>query len=288
LGDTTITPNEVKHAYTNLFPDIAFKYRLNEQVQLRFAFSTAIARPGFNQITAARSIDLQNAIPIVTEGNPELRPTIGRNIDLYASYFLPQDGILSAGVFYKKFQDYVSNGEITSTTTPGFVGVPIKLQTYQNIGSAHVYGLELQYDQHFIFLPGLMSGLGFEGNLTWLSSRGEVRPGEFMTLPQTSPFSANAAALYDKGPFHLKLAAAYVSTNLWVVGADPTTDVYSQPRLRLDFGGSYDINDRVQIYIDAKNLTNTHLKFTYTKSTDFPIQNEFYDSDVLFGVRVTL
>lgn len=287
-GATTVTPNEVTHAYTNLFPDIALKYRFNEQFQLRFAFSTAIARPGFNQITAARSIDLQNAIPIVTQGNPELRPTIGRNIDVYASYFLPQDGILSAGVFYKHFQDYVSNGEITSTTTPGFVGVPIKLQTYQNIGSAHVYGLELQYDQHFSFLPGLMSGLGFEGNLTWLRSQGQVRPGEFMTLPQTSPFSANAAALYDNGPLHLKLATAYVSTNLWVVGADPTTDVYSQPRLRLDFGGSYDINDRVQIYIDAKNLTNTHLKFTYTKSIDFPIQNEFYDSDVLFGVRIKL
>jgi|WetSurMetagenome_2_1015567.scaffolds.fasta_scaffold12611_2 TonB-dependent receptor len=288
LGDTTITPNSQTHNYTNVFPDLAFKYRYNDVLQFRIAFSTAIARPGFNQITAARTVDLQNAIPIVTQGNPDLKPTTGRSVDFYASYFLPHDGILSAGVFYKSFQDYISTQEVVSTTVPGFVGFPVDLTTYQNIGDAHVYGAELQYDQHFEFLPGMFSGLGFEGNLTLVRSRGQIRPGEFGALPQTSPFTANAAALYDKGPFHLKLAASYVSRNLWVVGGDVTTDQYSQPRFRLDFGSSYDINNRVQVYFDVKNITNTHLEFTYTKSKDFPIQNEFYDSDFLFGVRVKL
>ena len=175
---------------------------------------------------------------------------------------------------------------MVSTNVPGFVGQPVDITTFQNIGSAHVYGVEFQYDQHFDFLPGVFSGLGFEGNLTWLASKGQIRPGETGTLPQTSPFTANAAALYDKGRIHLKLAASYVSRNLWVVGGDTTTDQYSQPRLRLDFGSSYDVNDHVQVYFDVKNITNTHLEFTYTKSKDFPIQNEFYDSDFLFGVRV--
>jgi TonB-dependent receptor len=288
LGNTIITPNAVTHQYTNVFPDIAFKYRLNEQIQFRLAFSTAIARPGFNQITAARSIDLQNATPIITQGNPDLKPTLGRSFDFYASYFLPHGGILSAGLFYKSFSDYITSQEVLSTTVPGFIGQTVDLTTFQNIGSAHVYGTELQYDQHFDFLPGEFSGLGFEGNLTWLQSRGQIRPGEMGSLPQTSPFTFNAAVLYDKGPIHLKLASTYVSRNLWVVGGDPTTDQYSQPRFRLDFGSSYDINDRVQVYFDAKNITNTHLEFTYTKSKDFPVQNEFYDSDFLFGVRVKL
>ncbi len=288
LGNTIVTPNSQTHKYTNVFPDLAFKYRYNDVLQFRLAFSTAIARPGFNQITAARTVDLQNAIPIVTQGNPDLKPTIGRSVDFYASYFLPHDGILSAGVFYKSFQDYISTQEFVTTNVQGFIGQQVDLTTYQNIGDAHVYGTEIQYDQHFDFLPGMFSGLGFEGNLTWLRSQGEIRPGEFGTLPQTSPFTANVAALYDRGPLHLKLAATYVSRNLWVVGGDATTDQYSQPRFRLDFGSSYDINDRVQVYFDAKNITNTHLEFTYTKSKDFPIQNEFYDSDFLFGVRVKL
>ncbi len=38
--------------------------------------------------------------------------------------------------------------------------------------------------------------------------------------------------------------------------------------------------------MDVKNISNTHLEFTQTKSKDFPIQNEFYDADYLFGVRV--
>ncbi|HWF77415.1 MAG TPA: TonB-dependent receptor [Caulobacteraceae bacterium] len=285
-GDTTITPNSVSHSYTNFFPDIAFKYHATDHLQFRLAFSTAIARPGFNQITAARSIDLQNAIPIVTQGNPNLKPTTGNSVDLYAEYFLPHDGILSAGVFYKGFQDYITSQQLNSTTVPGFVGQTVDLQTFQNIGRAHVEGVELQYNQLFDFLPGLLSGLGVESNLTYVNSRGLIRPGEFSELPQTSPLAYNAALSYDKGPVSLKLAASYVSTNLWVVGGSPSTDVYSQPRFRLDLGSEYRVNDHVEFFFQAKNLTNTHLEFTYTKSRAFPIQNEFYDSDFLFGIRV--
>ncbi len=287
-GNTLVTPNSSSHSYTNVFPDISLKYAASDRLQFRLAFSTAVARPGFNQITAARSVDLQNAIPIVTQGNPNLKPTTGSSVDFYAEYFLPHDGILSAGVFYKGFQDYISTQEANSTTVPGFVGQTVDLTTYQNIGRAHVAGVELQYNQVFTFLPGLLSGLGVESNLTYVDLRGEIRPGEFHALPQTSPLSYNAAISYDKGPIDLKLAASYVSRNLWVVGGDPSTDQYSQPRLRLDFGAEYHFNDKVEFYFDAKNLTNTHLEFTYTQSKAFPIQNEFYDSDFMFGVRVKL
>jgi TonB-dependent receptor len=285
-GNVTYTPNAFSHSYLNAFPDISFKYNYSEQLQFRLAFSSAIARPGFNQITAARSVDLQNAIPIVNQGNPALKPTTGSSIDLYASYFLPHDGIVSAGVFYKDFQDYITSQEVVSTTVPGFIGQTVDLQTYQNIGRAHVAGVELQYNQRFAFLPGAFSGLGVESNLTYVASRGEIRPGEFHALPQTSPLAFNAGVSYEKGPFDLKLATSYVSTNLWVVGGGPSTDQYSQPRLRLDLGAEYRVNSHVELYFDAKNLTNTHLEFTYTTSKAFPIQNEFYDSDFLFGIRV--
>ncbi len=288
LGNTAITPNSVSHGYTNVFPDVSLTYHTADDLQFRAAYSTAIARPGFNQITAARSVDLQNAIPIVSQGNPGLQPTLGRSVDLVASYFLPDNGIVSAGLFYKSFEDYISTQTMNSTSVTGFVGQTVQLTTYQNIGGAHVDGIELQYNQQFEFLPDPLKGFGFEGNLTYVQSRGQIRPGEKHALPQTSPFAFNAALLYDNGPLSLKLASSYVSTNLWVVGGSPTTDQYSQPRFRLDFGASYNIMENVQAYFDVKNITNTHLEFTYTKSKDFPIQNEFYGSDYLFGVRVTL
>ncbi len=288
-GNTTITPDTVTHSYTNFFPDISFKYQASDALQFRAAFSTAIARPGFNQITAARSVDLQNAKPIVSQGNPDLKPTLGHSVDLTASYFLPNNGIISAGLFYKAFTDYIVPTENKSATdVPGFIGQPVDLVSFSNIGSARTEGLELEYNQQFDFLPQPLDGFGFEGNLTYVKSRGEIRVGEEHTLPQTSPFNYNASIYYGNGPLYMRLAASYVSTNLWAVGDSDGTDLYSQPRFRLDFGSTYNITDQIQVYFDIKDMSNTHLEFTQTKSKDFPVQNEFYDPDYLFGVRVTL
>jgi TonB-dependent receptor len=284
-----IAPHTTKHSYTNIFPDISLKYQASDDLQLRAAFSTAIARPGFNQITAARSINVQNAIPVVSQGNPDLNATTGKSVDLSASYFLPNSGIASIGLFYKSFSDYiVSNENKSATNVPGFIGTAVDLISYSNIGSARTEGIELQYDQKFDFLPDPLEGLGFEGNLTIVDSSGKIRPGEKHTLPQTSPFNYNAAVYYENGPVYLKLGASYVSTNLWAVGGDSTRDLYSQPRFRVDFGGTYDITDSVQAYLDVKNITNTHLEFTQTNNRNFPTQNEYYGSDYLFGVRVKL
>ena len=68
LGNDTITPNVVGHTYNDIFPDVSVKYQATDDLQIRAAFSTAIARPGFNQITAARTVDLQNAIPLDQSG----------------------------------------------------------------------------------------------------------------------------------------------------------------------------------------------------------------------------
>ena len=258
-------------------------------LQLRAAFSTAIARPGFNQITAARSVDLFNARPIVSQGNPDLKPTLGHSVDLTASYFLPNNGIVSAGLFYKAFTDYIVPTENKSATNvPGFIGQPVDLISFSNIGSARAEGVELQYNQQFDFLPRPLDGFGFEGNLTYVKSKGEIRVGEKHTLPQTSPFNYNASIFYSNGPVYLRLAASYVSTNLWAVGDSNATDLYSQSRFRLDFGSTYNLTDQIQVYFDVKDISNTHLEFTQTKRKDFPVQNEFYDPDYLFGVRVTL
>jgi TonB-dependent receptor len=283
---TTMSLNTDKHSYTNFFPDLSFKYAVNDALQFRAAFSTAIARPGFNQITAARTINIQNAATVVSQGNPNLKPTMGHSFDLMASYYMPHGGLASVGVFYKAFTNYIIPTEtVGATDVPGFVGQKVDLFSFSNAGSAHAEGIELNYEQQFEFLPGPLSGLGFEGNLTYVKSRGHIRPGEIHTLPQTSPFNYNAALVYRRGPVNLKLAASYVSSNLWVVGGDGSTDLYSQPRFRLDFGGTYQINNHVQVFADVKNITNTKLEFTQTNNKNFPVQREFYDSDVLGGIR---
>jgi TonB-dependent receptor len=285
----TITPNSAKSDYTKVFPDVSLKYAVSDDLLLRAAFTTAIGRPGFNQITAAKSIDVANLV--VTEGNPTLKPTVGHGIDLAAEFYTPKGGLLSLGLFYKAFDDYIISTvqrDVTDYPDPRLAGQSVEVDSFQNIGSAHVEGIELNVRQPFTFLPAPFNGFGVEGNLTLLESRGLVHQTDTAktTLPQTSPTNANFALFYESGRVSARIAGSYVSRNLWAVGSAPATDLYSQPRFRLDLSGSFAITDNVKFFVEAKNLTNTKLEFTQTGDERYPVQREFYDTDVLAGFRV--
>jgi len=287
----TVTPSISDRSYTNVFPDLNLKYQLTDDVLLRAVYSTAIARPGFNQITAAVNVDVPDAI--ISKGNPNLKPTTANAFDLAAEYYMPDGGLASIGLFWKLFDNYIvptvqRNVDFPYAGAPGGVVLDAEIDSFQDIGSAHAEGIELNYIQHFTFLPDPFDGLGFEGNLTLVGSGGQIRVGEHHTLPQTSPINYNAALFYEKGPLTLRIAASSVSRNLWAVGGDDATDLYSQSRFRLDFGGSYDVTDNLQFYLDVKNISDTKLEFTQTPNRNFPVQREFYGPTYLTGLRLSL
>ncbi len=176
----------------------------------------------------------------------------------------------------------------TDFPTEPFSGTNVTINSFANVGSATTKGVELNYIQQFVFLPEPIDGFGFEGNFTYNDSDGDIRVGEKHALPQTSPYNYNAAIFYEKYGFTARIAASFVSKNLWAVGGDPTQDLYSQNRFRLDFGSSYDVTDNVSVYFNVKNITNTKLEFTQTPSKAFPVQRESYDADYLFGVKAQL
>jgi TonB-dependent receptor len=284
-----ITPNTAQRNYTNLFPDLNLKYAVNDDFIIRATYSTAIARPGFNQISAAKSVSVID--DVVSQGNPDLKPTTANSFDLSAEYYLPQGGIASIGLFYKDFSNYIISTVqlgVTNYPDPRLTGVPVEVDGFQNIGSARAEGVELNYRQKFEFLPEPFYGLGLEGNVTFVGSSGDIRVSETHTLPQTSPINYNAALFYDQGPFNLRIAASYVSRNLWSVGGSDATDLYSQSRFRLDFGGSYAVTNNVSYYLNVKNITDTKIEFTKTADNSFPVQREFYGPTYLTGIRVQL
>lgn len=287
-----------KHNYTNVFPDLSLKYKLSPSLLLRGAYSTTIARPGFDQITAASSLDTTGGTPVLSTGNPGLKPTIGHNFDLAAEYYSSGGGLISADLFYDQFNNYIIPTVQRGVTNPAFTGIGNgtgEVDSFQDIGSAHAYGVELDLQQQFLFLPGWWSGFGVDANLTYVESRGALyqappvgnAPGTvyYGILPQTSKWAWNATAFYRKGPVDAKLAASYVSANIFGGGGPISSDIWSQPRFRLDFDISYAISKQLGVFFSAKNLTNTKLKFTQGPDARYPIQREFYQTDYMAGVR---
>jgi len=280
--------------YTNYFPTAQARYEIESDLIARAAISSTIARPGFQQVTASTVVDTSGDI---TTGNPNLKPTTATGLDLALEQYLPHAGIASLGFFAKNIKDYiVTNAQQTAggqQNLGGNLGI-VKIISYGNAPTAHLFGFESNYVQHFSdALPGAFGGLGVAVNWTWVDSRYQVPVADPVTglstltrsslLPSTSRNTANAELLYDMYGLNLTLGAYFTSKNIFAVGGSAALDVWTQERLSLDFGGQFKVSDPFSVYVNVKNLTNTPLKFTEGPGTDRIIQREFYGITLQFG-----
>jgi TonB-dependent receptor len=285
--------------YTNYFPSVQVRYEIDPDLIARAAISSSIARPGFQQVTAATIVDNGGNI---TTGNPNLKPTTATGLDLALEKYLPHAGIASAGFFAKDIKDYivknVSQQAGGQQKSEGNLGV-VQLVSFGNAPTAHLYGFETNYVQHFTdLLPGALRGLGVSVNWTWVDATYRVPvpdPATQLTtgsreslLPSTSRNTANAELLYDFEGIDLTLGAYYTSKNIFGVGNTAALDIWTQERLSVDFGSQYKVTDFLNLYLNVKNLTNTPLKFTEGPAQSRVIQREFYGITVQAGFNLKL
>ena len=286
-GNAFVSPVSASKSYANFFPSLQARYEIEPALIVRAAYSSTIARPGFNQVTP--SLIVNPAANQVTQGNPDLKPITANSFDFSIERYLNDAGVLSIGVFDKEFKNYIANG-VTSQTFPnnglfaGFVGVAHVI-SYSNIDSSYARGLEFNYEQKLKGLPATFSGLGLGLNYTYVDSRFAIRAGESSSLPSTSKHTANASVSYEKNGLNLRLAGYYLSRNLFGIGG-PGTDVFSEPRFSLDLGSSYAVNKQVSLYFNGKNLTNTPMVFS-EGSSNRVIQREFYGATYQFGLNLS-
>ena len=281
-------------SYTNYFPSVQVRYELQPDLVARAALSSTIARPGFQQITAATTVD---AVGDTTTGNPNLKPTTATGLDLALEKYMPYAGIVSAGFFAKDIKDYiaqqVSQRPGGPQVTGGNLGI-VRFYSFTNTPTARLYGFETQYVQHFTdLLPGPVAGLGVAVNWTWVDDWYQLPVVDPVTqlstqsrtsiLPSTSRNTANAQLLYDMYGLSVTFGAYYTSKNIFGLGNTAALDVWTQERFSVDFGSQYRVNDWLKLYFNVKNLTNTPLKFTEGPGPNRVIQREFYDATLQFG-----
>jgi TonB-dependent receptor len=280
-NNTTFTFTNHPTSYFDYFPSVQGRYQVAPDLIARLAYSTAIARPGFNQISGATQVDLNAGT--VDSGNPKLQPTTVDNFDASVEWYLPDAGILSLGLFDKEFHNYIFT-RTTFGAYPGIVGRAM-FTNYVNAGSGQAYGAEFDYHQKFDFLPPVLDGFGVDVNYTYVSSSAEVRPGETEPLPSTAQHTINAAIFYENHGLEMRLALDYVGQNLFGIGNDRSTDVFSRPRAVLDVSTQYQFDENFKVYLNVKNLTNEPLEFVEGGSANRPIQREFYDVTIQSGIK---
>ena len=286
-GNVGFSPVEGGKTYTNWFPSLQGRLKQDDNTQVRAAFSSTIARPGFPQVNPSLQVD--TGANTVSTGNPNLKPITSQNLDLSYEHYLPNAGIISFGLFDKELSNYIITNQ-TTTTYPnnglfaGLVGA-VHVQTFTNTDKSYARGAEFNYEQRFNnYLPGAWGGLGAGFNYTYVKSSFQIRPGETALLPSTSKNTANVTLFYERDGINVRLGGYYVSHDLWAVGGSKDTDVYNDGRFTMDLGSSYAINPNWSVYANVKNLTNTPLTF-YEGYSNRVIQREYYGATVQAGVN---
>ena len=95
----------LESSYGTPMPGFHVRYAIDDNTNLRFAVTRTMARPNYYDAVPYRSQNDNDFT--VASGNPDLSPTRSWNVDVLAERYLKSVGVISAGVFYKRLDDYI-------------------------------------------------------------------------------------------------------------------------------------------------------------------------------------
>jgi TonB-dependent receptor len=294
--DSTVAPQTGKQSYTDVFPNAQLRYAVDGETNLRLALTRAIARPSFADLAPSVNGLVGDPATIVMIGNPALKPERALNLDLEAEHFLPMAGVISAGVFYKRISDFIYTHAIPGYDTPPYNdGETYRAGQPQNGSDAWLVGLETEWTQHLIFLPGALAGLGFSATYTRLHSVALV-PGDSggqwrkTSLPRQSPDLAELAALYDYRRFSARVEWSYQGANITSYGDGTsnaaTGDQYFYAHSQIDAAFQVTLRRGLELSLEGENLNNAVFGFFVgTPKMHYSFQREYYGPAFLIGLK---
>lgn len=283
---------EIKRDQTDFFPNLTLRHSFSDQLVGRFALTRAISRPDYTDIVPRVLETTESGRTTVSRGNPDLKPTLSNNVDLGLEYYLRPLGVISANAFYKDLSNYrftlVTDGVpyVTPTTTVA------QVTEARNARDGHLAGIEFNWQQTFDFLPGWASGFGVFANYTLTDA--EIKTSrafagrDTFTLPGQSDETYNAALFYERYGFSARVSYTHRGDFLEAINATtPGLDLYVEGRGQLDFTASYDFGNGVEVFGEAKNLTDSAgVRYYGDKIRTY--EYEKFGYNIFMGVRFKL
>jgi TonB-dependent receptor len=287
MFDTTGTfveavPAADKRSYGNLFPTFHARFGVTDRTNLRFAFTSAIARANFFDLVPYLWVFPEDRE--ILRGNSKLDPTYAYNFDLLLEHYFQGIGILSGGVFYKRLDDIIYLRTFVEQEG-AFAGYDVEQPV--NGGSAKLYGVELNWQQQFTFLPGFWNGFGIYANYTYSKSEADLLFREWTTLPGQASDAGNVALTYEGHRLDARVSLNFNGKFIDEVGASPAEDEIIDDHVQWDFSSSYAFSPRVGVYFTVVNLNNAPRR-DYLGVTTRPRQIEYYSWWSTLGLKLRL
>jgi TonB-dependent receptor len=299
--DPVFTKVKGKARYTSILPRLQVNFRATDNLVLRGAFYTSIARPEPLYISGATEIEEEDGEIDVTVGNPGLKPAYAYNFDLSLERYFGSIGLISGGVFYKKIDRFIFSGVAPETegdrerfaNDPRLAGKVIDdVTTYTNGKSARIYGVELNLVRQFPKLPGALGGLGIYANATFQRSEADtgiegVAKDDFFNAPETI---FTGAVTYQKYGIEGTLAYSWRDRQA-VRFSSYNTRIVEQPYGSLDGQIRYALTPRFKLFVNAVDMLNSGkdpiVDERYGKGSRFLEGATYTGRTVTFGINAS-
>jgi TonB-dependent receptor len=237
-------------------------------------------------------------------GNPRLEPWLSRTLSSSLEWYAREHTLLSLGVFYTDIDSYTFTRIGTDPTAPdsdGVVRLGAETQDIAQGEGASYYGLEFGYQATFDFLPGFLKNTGVNLNYTFTPSQAgrDAATGQKIVLADGSdaPFNntaedqVNLVLFYQDSRFQARVAANYVSKQYqgtfshWSFTA-PNAGLaqWQDETLYIDAGVSFDVNEKLQVFVQGSNLTEEAPK-NYIQWSAARVSWNQFERVVTAGVR---
>jgi TonB-dependent receptor len=260
-----------------------------DQLQLRFAASKGISRPGFDKLNPNLSLSAADAGGGVTRrtgsaGNPNLKPMEATQFDTSLEWYFGQGSMMYGTAFYKKVDGFIANAVFNEV----YAGENWEITRPVNGDDGKIKGVEVGYTQFFDFLPGWMSHFGLQTNYTYVDSKAPSpnatdTNGSQLVVPLEglSKNSYNVILSYEVPRFQARAAYNWRSDWLITTAGNGTGNlpVYNKGFGQLDASLRFNINEVWSVSLDGMNLLDTrnesYLGYT-TRYRDFVINDRRY------------
>lgn len=273
-----VVPITIDRNYDDWLPSMNLALDVTERFTLRLAAAKVLARPDLPELSPGTSIQPNTRTASV--GNPFLEPTRAKTLDLSAEWYFQPGSLLAVSYFYKDIDSYTQ--AITRSIPFSETGFPSSLLAGQPVGPEDIFvissrlntpggplrGVEVNYQQQFSFLPGVLKNVGLLANYTRVTSDIDYILNQATGATAKFPLvglsrnQANATLYYEDSRFSIRSSINYRSSSLRQVpsgSSSPGSDVdLIAPTTFVDASASYSLTDQIKLTLEASNLTDEH------------------------------
>ncbi len=279
-----VTASSASKSTNKFLPSMTLIYDPSKDVVLRFNYGETLRRPSFGDLNPV--YQLGDDVSRVgygsgSGGNPDLKPTHSKNLDLTAEWYFQKDSALYGTLFKRKIDGLIVNTRRKVHVDPAddpfrnstgggdhTNGYDYVISSPANASDGTMKGAELGLIYFPKWLPSALDGFGIQASYTRLTSSQnvpEVNDAGVIVSQLETPFfgvsnkSYNATLAYEKGPISARLSqvwrSGFLASNEAALFANPI-GIWRHPEKSVDMQISYKINDNTTLDISGVNLTN--------------------------------